>query len=82
MKKNNIDMKTIAKLLVMIMMVLITTSIFAQDPPDPNGGSDPTSGNTPVGGRAAVSGGLIVLLTLGAGYGIKKVYDMKVKTSE
>jgi hypothetical protein len=75
-------MKTIAKLLVMMMMVLTTTVLFAQDPPDPNGGAEPGPGNTPVGGRAAVSGGLIVLLTLGAGYGIKKVYDMKVKTSE
>ena len=75
-------MKTIAKLLVIMMMVLTTTDMFAQDPPDPNGGSDPGSGNTPVGGTAAVSGGLIVLLTLGAGYGIKKVYDMKAKTSE
>lgn len=75
-------MKTIAKLLVIIMMVLTTSILFAQNPPDPNGGSDPGPGNTPVGGRAAVSGGLIVLLTLGAGYGIKKVYDMKAKTAE
>lgn len=76
-------MKTIAKLLVILMMVLTTTALFAQGPPDPNGdGSAPGSGNTPVGGRAAVSGGLIVLLTLGAGYGVKKVYDMKAKISE
>ena len=82
MTKTNKDMKTIAKLLVIMMMVLTTSVLFAQGPPDPNGGSDPGTGNTPVGGRAAVSGGLIVLLTLGAGYGIKKVYDMKAKTSE
>jgi len=76
-------MKTIGKLLVIIMMVLTTSVLFAQDPPDPNGdGSAPGSGNTPVGGRAAISGGLIVLLTLGAGYGIKKVYYMKAKTTE
>jgi hypothetical protein len=75
-------MKTIAKLLVILMMVLTTTAIFAQGPPDPNGGNTPDGSNTPVGGRAAVSGGLIVLLALGAGYGAKKVYDMKAKTSE
>lgn len=77
-------MKTIAKLLVIMMLVLTTAAIFAQgNPPDPNGdGSAPGPGNTPVGGRAAVSGGLIVLLTLGAGYGAKKVYDMKAKTAE
>jgi len=75
-------MKTIAKLLVIMMMVLTTSVLFAQGPPDPNDGSDPGTDNTPVGGRAAVSGGLIVLLTLGAGYGIKKVYDIKAKTAE
>ncbi|HEY9113647.1 MAG TPA: hypothetical protein VIN10_03050, partial [Bacteroidales bacterium] len=67
-------MKTIAKLLVIMILALTTTAIFAQNPPDPNGGNNPGSGNTPVGGRAAVSGGLIVLLALGAGYGAKKVY--------
>ena len=75
-------MKTIAKLLVIMMMVLTTAAIFAQSPPDPNGGNTPNGSNTPVGGRAAVSGGLIVLLTLGAGYGAKKIYDMKAKTAE
>jgi hypothetical protein len=81
MKKNRY-MKTIAKLLVIMMMVFTTSALFAQGPPDPNGGNEPDGGNTPVGGRAAVSGGLIVLLTLGAGYAAKKVYDLRAKTSE
>ena len=72
-------MKNIAKLLVMLMMVLTTTALFAQGPPDPNGGDAPGDGNTPVGGRATLSGGVFLLLALGAGYGGKKVYDLSKK---
>ena len=70
-------MKKIAKLLVIGMLVMTSAAVFAQNPPDPNGGADPGSGNTPVGGRATVSGGIFLLLALGAGYGGKKVYDMR-----
>ena len=72
-------MKKIAKLLVLIMLVMASASLFSQDPPDPNGGIDPNGDNTPVGGRATVSGGIILLLVLGAAYGGKKVYDLRKK---
>jgi hypothetical protein len=72
-------MKKIAKLLVVGMLVMTSAAVFSQNPPDPNGGNDPGSGNTPVGGSATVSGGIILLLALGAGYGGKKVYDMRKK---
>ena len=73
-------MKKIFKLLVLIMLVMASASVFSQDPPDPNGdGSAPDTDNTPVGGRATVSGGIILLLTLGAAYGGKKVYDLRKK---
>ena len=73
-------MKTIKKIFLAGMLVLATTALFAQDgPPLPNGGGAPNENNDPVGGRASVSGGLIVLLVLGAGYGAKKVYDLKMK---
>jgi hypothetical protein len=73
-------MKNISKLLVIIMLVITSAAVFAQGPPDPNGdGSAPNGDNTPVGGRATVSGGIILLLALGAGYGGKKVYDMRKK---
>jgi hypothetical protein len=52
-------------------------SLFAQLPPHPNGGSAPGSGNTPVGGGAPISGGIIILLSLGIGYGTRRIYDIR-----
>ena len=75
-------MKTLKKILLIGMLVIASATLFAQDPPLPNGGSDPDMDNDPVGGRASVSGGLIVMLALGAGYGAKKVYDLKFKHAE
>jgi hypothetical protein len=53
-------------------MVLLSFSLFAQNPPHPNGGSGPGGGNTPVGGGAPIDGGLSFLLILGAAYGFRK----------
>lgn len=41
-------------------------------PPDPGGG--PGGGNGPVGGGSPLNGGLIFLLTLGLGSGIRKFW--------
>ncbi|MCF8369540.1 MAG: hypothetical protein K9G76_10895 [Bacteroidales bacterium] len=70
-------MKTIRKILIAACLILITSALSAQNPPHPNGGSSPGSGNTPVGGGAPVSGGLIVLLSLGLGYGARRIYDIR-----
>lgn len=71
-------MKNISKLIIMGMLVMASAAVFAQGPPNPNDNGNPTSnGSTPVGGRATVSGGIVLLLALGAGYGSKKVYDMR-----
>jgi len=50
-------------------------------PPQPD---DPSSGGGtgPVGGGAPVGSGLIILLTLGAAYGGKKVYELKKDYNE
>ncbi|MCF8302294.1 MAG: hypothetical protein K9I94_03385 [Bacteroidales bacterium] len=44
-------------------------------PPPPDHG---TTGNTS-GATAPIGGGLFILLGLGAGYGAKKIYDVKKK---
>ena len=67
--------KTAATLLTITVLSL---TLSAQVPPNPNGGSDPGGGNTPVGGGAPVGSGLLVLIALGAAYGGKKVYDFKL----
>lgn len=45
---------------------------FADQPPDPGGG--PGGNDLPVGGGSPVGGGLIILASLGAAYGARKVY--------
>jgi len=73
-------MKILIKLnVVLIAITLLTINFsFAQTPPPPNGGDTPEEGgNTPVGGGAPIGGGLLILAALGAGYGVKKVYEIK-----
>ena len=48
---------------------------MADEPPDPGGG--PGEGDLPVGGGAPIGGGLIILASLGAAYGAKKVYSLR-----
>ncbi len=48
---------------------------FADLPPDPGGGG-PGTGDKPVGGGSPIGGGLIILASLGAAYGAKKVYSL------
>ena len=70
--------KSIATLLILITINLITINLSAQTPPPPNGGENPTdpgSGNTPVGGGAPVGSGVVILIAIGAAYGIKKMQE-------
>jgi len=68
------------KLAILFSGILISIALSAQVPPSPNdGGGAPDAGNTPVGGGAAIGGGIGILLVLGAGYGLKRVYDVKLK---
>ena len=60
-----------------IAMFFLNPNINAQvpDPPAQHG----ENGNTEPGGGAPIGGGLLILLGLGAGYGAKKLYDIKKK---
>ena len=50
---------------------------MAQGPPPPNGnGGAPNGGNIPVGGSAPIGSGILVMITLAAAWGSKKVFDM------
>ncbi len=66
----------IIKISAVVLLVLMSIGLFAQNPPHPNGGSGPGSGNTPVGGGAPIDGGLTFLLLLAAGYGSKKMIKL------
>ena len=68
------------KILVITMLALATTSLFAQAPPPPPPGHGETGNQN--GGNAPIGSGLFLLLGLGAAYGGKKLYDMKKKKLE
>jgi len=49
-------------------------------PGSPSGG--PTGGDTPIGGGAPIGSGLVILLTMGAAYGGKKLYNLYTDQKE
>jgi len=70
----------ILSLLLSFLFVLIfsfSSPAAFTDPGDP--GSEPGDDDDPLGGGAPIGGGMIVLITLGLGYGGKKVYDLRNK---
>jgi hypothetical protein len=74
-------MKKVFKILV-VSAFLLAGPIFLSaqpQPSDPNFGGG-TTGGGPIGGAAPIGGGLIIMLTLGAAYGAKKVYNIRKKS--
>jgi hypothetical protein len=70
MKKN-----IFKKVLMTALVVVISMALNAQDPPPPPDSG--AQGFQPVGGGAPVGNGLAFFLLLGAGYGTKKIYNIK-----
>jgi len=68
------------------LLTLGTFTLLAQAPPKPP--NDPSLGGTngPIGGEGPagvpIDGGLGILLVLGAGYAVKRVYNARNLTSE
>lgn len=58
-----------------IGLVFLSTGLFADTPPDP-GGDPNTGGGTPVGG-SPVGSGLVILVSMGVAYGVKKIFHFK-----
>jgi hypothetical protein len=50
-------------------------TLLAQAPPAPPSSANNGGTNGPVGGSAPIGGGIVMLLTMGAGYAIKKLSD-------
>jgi len=65
--------KIIAQLSLSTVLLLSSTALLAQGPPPPP--EDPNAGGGPVGGSTPIGSGIAVLLTLGAAYGTRKVYQ-------
>jgi len=68
------------KLIVLSCFMIFTGLLMAQGPPPPNGnGGAPDGGNIPVGGSAPVGSGIIVMMTLAAAWGSKKVFGLNIQ---
>lgn len=73
--------KFIQKTLLILALVTFTLAmpVLGQDPGDPPPPPEPGSqGDVPGPGESGPIGeGLLILLALGSGYGIKKIYDAR-----
>ena len=67
----------ITGLFVVVPVIMVTAS--APPPPPPPGGP---GGGTPIGGAAPIGSGIVMLLSMGAAYGAKKIYDARKKLEE
>jgi len=65
------------KYLLLIFFMIIAIHSSAQDGPGDPGGNPDGGGNDPLGGDAPLSGGTVLLITIGAIYGGKKIFDLK-----
>jgi len=69
------------KILAITAILMISGfSLLAQAPPTPP--AEANGGGGPVGGGAPIGSGLVVLITLAAGYGGKKVFDVRKKFTD
>lgn len=77
--EKNRKMKNIKLIIAGIFFLFLSIGVMAQpDPPAEGHGS----GNDASGGGAPIGGGLLILLSLGAAYGGKKLYDLKKESLE
>ena len=58
-----------------ISLFFSVQGLFAQATSPGNPPGSPEAGDVPIGGSAPVGSGLVILLSLGAGYGAKKLYN-------
>lgn len=73
--------KTIG-IMVILFMAVLPFLLPAQNPPMPNGGNDPPADISAIGGGASLGGGIITMLTLALGYGVRKIYDSRRRILE
>jgi hypothetical protein len=67
---------------IVFILIAFALTIQAAGPPPPPPGGGPGGGEIPIGGSAPLGSGLILLLSMGAAYGAKKIYDARKRLEE
>ena len=62
-----------------LTLPVIIASASAPPPPPPPG---PGGTDNPIGGPAPIGSGIVMLISMGAAYGAKKVYDARKRLEE
>jgi hypothetical protein len=72
--------RIISKIVLFATFTLLPGLLTFADPPNPPGpgGNPVTGGGTPVG--APIDDGMTILLALGIGYGVYKLYEIRKKS--
>ena len=65
--------------LFLTLPVIIVTASAPPPPPPPD---EVGSSDTPIGGPAPIGSGLVLLVSMGAAYGAKKVYNARKRLEE
>jgi hypothetical protein len=69
-------------LAAILMFVALSEIAMGQPPPPPPSGGHGINNNQPAGAGAPVGSGVIILITLSAAYGTKKMYNARRKKME
>lgn len=78
--------ETMKKIKAIFAIVIVSLFFSVQglmadtNPPNPPGA--PEAGDQPIGGGAPIGSGIAILLSLGAGYGAKKLYHFNKEKEE
>ena len=64
-------------LLIIVPVIIVSASAPPPPPPGPGGTDDPIGGGT-----APIGSGIVMLISMGAAYGAKKVYDARKRLEE
>ena len=76
MKKAIINL-IITGLFIIVPVIIASASAPPPPPPPPGGGSTPIGGGT-----APIGSGLVILMSMGAAYGAKKVFNARKRLEE
>lgn len=76
-------MKKLIRISVLFAFILVAPLLtVAQPQPGQQGDGSSVGGGTIGGGGAPIGSGMVLLISLGAGYGAKKVYNARRKLME